>query len=111
MSGIAVLEVLAFADAVRGDEQIEFAFGREVFGPLLRARRECGEDAGKVLAEVGQRGLVAAGAGDKRRVQAELLLRPRGELTIEILGGVGKGGEDEELAVAGIDRVADTCAR
>ena len=35
MSEVAVLEVLTFADAVGGDEQINFAFGGEVLGPLL----------------------------------------------------------------------------
>jgi hypothetical protein len=47
-----------------------------------------------------------AGPGDKSRVQAEFLLRPARKLVIEILGGVGEGGEDEKLAVAGIERRA-----
>ena len=66
---VAVLEVLAFGDAVGGDEQVELAFAGKLLRPLLRARREGGEDAGQVLAQVGQRGLVAARAGDQRRVQ------------------------------------------
>ena len=41
---VAVLEVLALGDAVGGDEQVEFALAGEFLGPLLRARRERGED-------------------------------------------------------------------
>ena len=37
---VAVLQVLAFGDAIRGDEQIDFALVRQVVGPLLGARRE-----------------------------------------------------------------------
>ena len=37
---VAVLEVLAFGDAVGGDEQVEFAFAGEVLGALLGAGRE-----------------------------------------------------------------------
>ena len=33
--GIAVLEVLALADAVGGDEQVEFAFAGEVIRTLF----------------------------------------------------------------------------
>ena len=53
MSVVAVLEVLAFADAVRGDEQVEFAFAGEVFGALLGAGREGRDDAGKSLRRLG----------------------------------------------------------
>ena len=107
MSVVAVLQVLAFADAVGGDEQVEFAFAGEVLGPLLGAGREGGEDAGEVLAQVGQRRLVVAGAGDEGGVQAETPSAPTAaSCSIEILGGVGKGGEDDDLAVAGVERVA-----
>jgi hypothetical protein len=50
---IAVLEVLAFADAVGGDEEVDVAFGGEVLGPLLGARRKGGEDAGELSAKMG----------------------------------------------------------
>jgi hypothetical protein len=100
---VAVLEVLALAHAVRGDEKVDFAVSGEVFGTFLRAGGECRDDADKVLAQVGQCRLVVAGAGDKGRVQAEFLLCPPGKLPVKVLGGVGEGGEDEELAVAGIE--------
>ena len=77
--GVAVLEILAFADAVGGDQKVEFTFAGEVLGPLFRAGREGRDDAGEVFAEVGQRGLIVAGAGHKRAVQAEFFLRPRRE--------------------------------
>ena len=73
---VAVLEVLALADAVRGDQQVDFAVAGEVLGTFLRAGRERRDDADEVLAQVGQRRLVVAGAGDKGRVQAEFLLAP-----------------------------------
>ena len=44
-----------------------------------------------------------AGAGDQGCVQAEFLLRPAGKFLVEILCGVGEGGEDEKLAVIGIE--------
>ena len=103
---VAVLEVLAFGDAVGGDEQVEFALVGVFLGPLLGPRGERGENRGQILAQAGERGLVAAGAGDQRRVDAEVCLRPRGKLLVEITGGVGEGGEDDHLAVAGVDRVA-----
>jgi len=62
---VAVLEILALADAVGSDEQVEFAFSSEVLGTLCGAGREGRDDAGKVLAEVGQRGLVVACTGDE----------------------------------------------
>ena len=96
MTVVAVLEVLAFADAVGGDEQVDFAFAGEVLGTFFRARREGREDAGKILAEVGQ---AWSGCGRAPVTRAEC--RPSsfcaqpGKLAIEILGGVGEGGEDD----------------
>jgi hypothetical protein len=34
-----------------------------------------------------------------------------GELLVEVLGGVGEGGEDDDLAVARVDWVLDFCGR
>src|ERR1035438_8573268 len=47
-----------------------------------------------------------ARARHKGTMQAQFFLCPIGKLLVEILGGVGKGGEDDELAVAGIERRA-----
>ena len=62
----AVLEVLAFTDAIGGDEQVEFAFGGKIFGAFLGAWREGRDDAGEILAEVRQRSFVVAGPGHER---------------------------------------------
>ena len=59
-------------------------------------RREIGED----VVEVGsaERGGVAAVAADQRDVELKSL-RAHGQGVVEIAGGVGKGGEDEDLSV------------
>src|SRR5208283_3164342 len=49
---VAVLEVLALAHAVRGDQKVDFAVSGEVFGTFLRAGGECRDDADKILAQV-----------------------------------------------------------
>ena len=79
---VAVLKVLTLGDAVRGDEQVKLALAGKFLGPLFGARRECGEDGCQVFAQSGQRGLIAARAGDKRRVDAKGCLHPRGELVV-----------------------------
>ena len=63
---VAVLKVLAFGDAVGGDQQVDLAFGGQLRRALLRAGREGGQDAAEVVAQVRQGGLVAPGAGDER---------------------------------------------
>ena len=103
--GVAVLEVLAFADAVGGDEQIEFPFSGEILGTLFGAGREGRDDADEILAEFGQRGLVVAGTGDEGGMQPETLLCPRGKLLIEILSRIGERGEDDDLAIARVERL------
>ena len=69
---VAVLEVLALGNAVGGDEQVDFAFVRQVLGPLLGARREGCEDGGEVLAQIR-----AAWSGCGRRRSPEPLCKPR----------------------------------
>ena len=58
---IAILKVLPFADAVGGDEQINFALGGELLAAFFGARGERSENAGEVGADGGQRGFVAPG--------------------------------------------------
>ena len=54
-----------------------------------------------------QSGLIATASGDNCRMDAQLGQRPRGKFGVDILGGIGKGSEDDDLAVAGIERVPD----
>ena len=107
---IAVLEVLTLGDAVGGDEQIDLALFGKVRRAFLGAGREGGQDAGQVLAEFGQRGLVMARPGDQGAVQAKFVQRPGGNSPIQVVGGVGEGREDENLAVVGVDRLTTLAA-
>ena len=54
-----------------------------------------------------KRGLGPVGADDARGVETVPLLENRGEVLVEVVGGVGKGGEEENFAVAGIDGRGD----
>jgi hypothetical protein len=96
---VAVLEVLAFADAVGGDEQVDFlALVGEtggLFGAAFGERSEVGEDVVEIGATEG--GGVAAVAADEGGVDAEFGASPGAEVLVEVAGGVGKGGEDETL--------------
>jgi hypothetical protein len=73
---ITVLEVLAFRDAVRGDEEVDFTRLRQGgdFVAPLGARREIGED----LVEGGSAkgGAVVAAAADKCDVDAKVFVGP-----------------------------------
>ena len=60
---IAVLKVLTFGDAIRGDEKIDFTFCCHISGAFFGARRKCTQKAAHVAAHTGQRGAVCAGAG------------------------------------------------
>ena len=101
---VAVLEVLGFADTVGGDQQVEFAFAGKFVWPLLGSGRERGEDAAQVLAQVGQCGLVAAGAGDKGGVQTQFLQRPGVNFVVQIQSDPAPrsdGAEDPGRSVRG----------
>ena len=41
--------------------------------------------------------------GYKSTVYAEIFLGPRGQVFVKVTRGVGKGGKDNDLAVAGVD--------
>ena len=49
---------------------------------------------------------IAGAAGHQRGFNAQRAFGPGGKLLVEVLGGVGEGGEDDDLAVAAIDGVA-----
>jgi hypothetical protein len=98
---IAVLKILTLADTVGGDEQVDlFALVGEsdgLFGAALSEGSEVGEDVVVVGATEG--GGVAAIAANETAVDAEFGMRPVGEMLVEVARGVGKGGEDDDLAV------------
>jgi hypothetical protein len=49
---VAVLQVLAFADAVGGDQQVDLALMARSARALLGSGRKGGEDAGEILAQM-----------------------------------------------------------
>jgi hypothetical protein len=73
---IAVLEVLAFGDAIRGDEEVDFTLLRQGgdFVAPLGARGEIGEDV--VEGGSAKGGAVVAAAADERDVDAKILVGP-----------------------------------
>jgi hypothetical protein len=97
---VAVLQVLAFGDAVGGDEDVDLAILRHGLhlGALLGARREVGEYLREVgMAEGGSIRLGAAGY--QRDMNVQLLARPFFQFLIEVGGCIGKRTEDDDLAV------------
>ena len=54
-----------------------------------------------------ERGLRRTFAGDFRAVQGLCGQQLRSQIGIQIVSGVGEGGEDQHLLVAGVDRVSD----
>ena len=96
---IAVLKVLAFGDAVGGDEQVNLAVLRHGWNlvAVLGTRRKVGEDLVEVALAEG--GVVVSAAGDQRDVDAQFFVRPIVQRVEQVSGGVGKGGEDEDFAV------------
>ena len=109
---VAVLQVLAFGDTVGADQQIDFVrLVRQHHGFLFRARREQGEQFLKIVAAlVGAAfdgGLRRTLAGDLGAVKSELGQQLWREVCVQVIGGVGKGGEDQHLLVAGVDGVFD----
>ena len=103
---VAILEVLAFGNAVGGNQQIQLTFPGHLRGPLFGSRREGGKDGAEIPAKTGQGRLVPAGAGDQCRLYAERFLRPSGKLSVKVLGCIGECGKYDDLAVAGVDRAA-----
>ena len=105
---VAVLEVLAFGNAVRGDQDVDLVVVvREEKRLFLGKRGEEREDGVEVHLELRNRGTPVLRAGDHGRVQAELFLRERRDVLVEVGGRVGERGEDQDFPVAGIDRILD----
>ena len=105
---IAILQVLAFGDTIRRNQNINFrcAAGHQhipVFG--------YGRKAGKQVIQSPLQTLDGAAAirtaGDNGRIQAILFLDKRRDVLIQVFSGIGKGREDHHFFVAGIDRILD----
>ncbi len=99
---VAVLQVLALRDAVRGEHHVDLTLGPLLVGEVLGPR---GEAAQHVLeSEPGDPEGVgpAAIAGDLGALEAQLVLERAGQLVEQVVHRVGEGGEDQHLAVAGV---------
>ncbi|MDT4859983.1 hypothetical protein FQZ97_945170 [compost metagenome] len=101
---VAVLQVLTFGNAVGGNQQIQLAFLGHVGRALFRAWREGRQYGCQIGTQAGDRSLVAAGAGDQGRLHTQGFIGPGGELLVQVARRVGKGSEDDDLAIARIDR-------
>ena len=104
---VAVLKVLAFRDAVRTDQQIDLGgLAWQHHGLLLGARGEQRQQLLEIVTLL-ERGLRSAFAGDLGGVQPLPGKHLGRQVGVQVIGGVGEGGEDQHLFVAGVDRVCD----
>ena len=109
---VAILQILSFGDAVRGNEHINlFVDIREKHLFLLRYRREEGQHGVEIefLAQTQS----ASGlhiAGNKRRVETCLFVNAFRQIVVQILGRIGKCRKDKNLHVPVIDRVFEFVA-
>jgi hypothetical protein len=87
---IAVLEVLAFGDAIRGNEEVNFTLLREGgdFVAPLGAWREIREDLVKGSSAKG--GTIVAAAADQRNMDPKVFVSPLYKRFVQIDGCVGK---------------------
>jgi hypothetical protein len=67
-----------------------------LFVAFLRAGGEIGENVLKL--RLTQGGPVFSAAGNEGTVDVELSHHPRGEVIMQVAGGVGEGGKDDDLA-------------
>ena len=78
---------------------------------LLRDRREGGEYGTEVRPQPLQGRLVASVlAGHDGAVHPMIPQNPVRDVLVEVVGGIGKGREDQDLAIAGIDRAGNLAA-
>ena len=104
---IAILEILAFADDVSAEEYVYFVgFSGHDQMALLRSRRKQSQGLLDVVTGAECGFSAAAAAGDERRRQSDGF-EGRREFAVEVLGGVGEGGEHQDFAVSGIDGKPD----
>ena len=106
---VTILKILAFADAVGGNQKIDFTFNlraRQSF--LLRAWRK--KRKGRVEVELCFRLQSRARVdlpGHKRSVQTEIRQHEGRNVLVEILSRIRKGREEDHLLVTRVDRVGN----
>ena len=105
---VTVLQVLALADAVGGDEDVQRTgiAGHQVLF-VLGDGRKAGQHGVQVAAQAGDDGAPLHITGHFRRVQTKFFLGIPADVLVEVIRRIRKGGEDDEFSVVGVDRVGD----
>ena len=105
---VAVLEVLAFRNAVRRDQDVDLVRPpRHQHVPPLRTRRKAGEDRVEVGPQTRRRRASVNRARDLRRLEPELRLCRARDVGVEVVRRIGERREDQDLPVAGVERMRD----
>ena len=108
---VAVLQVLPLGDAVRRDQDVDVL---RVLGvqhvPVLGLRGEAGQDVVHLGLEPRNRRLAVDRPRDEGRVESQLRFRHAAHVLVQVFRRVRKGGEDQDLLVAGVDRLFDLLA-
>ena len=104
---VAVLQVLAFRNAVGGDQKVNVGAIRHQGGFVLRAWREAGQHVVQVRLEFGDGGAALHRSGDQRSVQTVLFPGKCADMIVKILRCIGKCREYDDFFVAGVDRMLD----
>ena len=106
---VAVLQVLAFGDAVGADQDVDFAglvwIDRCLF---LGTRREQGQQTLEIVAlaaaghcsESGRGGLATGDLACMYLIDAQQIT---GQVVVQVIGRIGKRSEDQHLLIAGVD--------
>src|SRR5581483_5434135 len=96
---IAVLKILALADAIRRNQKVKFPLFREILRATLRLWGKSRDDAREIPAESGQGSLIVPRPGHQAGVYSKFLLCPVRKLPVQILCGISEGGEYKQLSV------------
>ena len=102
---VAILKVLAFADAIRGDEKVDLALlrhGGHLFA-FLRAGRKVGQNL--VIGRIAEGRAGVSTTTNQSSVDAKFGSCPVQERVVEVGSGVGESGEDKNLFVRLAKRV------
>ena len=105
---VAVLQVLALRNTVRGNQDIDImgaAWHQDI--PILGDGREAGENVIQRRLQALDRRAPIHRACDQRGVQPVLFFDELADILIQVFRRIGEGGEDQHFLVARIDRRID----
>ena len=104
---ITVLQILTFRDTVGRNQDVDIGCIEFQSRLILGNGREAGEHIVKVRFEFWNGRSTVYRAGNKRSMQTVSFEHKVANVIVEIRGCIGERGEDDEFAVAGIDRMLD----